>query len=95
MFLHRLSPVARAVPAGTVIHVRDLPPGIFFVSPERWLGGLADYTLKSWLDLTEPATRVEIVVESTSPLRRTAPRDLHLDVRSANGFVVVAVSLLD
>ncbi len=95
MLLHRLSPVARAVSPGTVIHIRDLPPGIFFVSPERWLGGVADYTLKSWLDLTEPAARIEIVVESTSALRRTAPRDLHLDVRSADGFVVVAVSLLE
>lgn len=95
MLLHRLSSVARAVPAGTVIHVRDLPPGIFFVSPKRWLGGLTDYTLKSWLDLTEPATQTTIVVESGSTLRRAAPKDLHLDVRSADGVVVVAVSLLD
>jgi hypothetical protein len=95
LFLHRLSSVARAVPAGAVIHVRGLPPGIFFVSPERRLGGLADYTLKSWLDLTEPATRIEIVVESTSPLRRAAPKDLQLDVTSTDGFVVVVVSLFD
>lgn len=81
--LHRLSQAITDLPDRSTIHIYDLPVGIATYQTKiphaKSVSYLTDYTIKSWLDLTDPDNRIDVVVENRTVLP-TYPRDIDLKI---------------
>ncbi len=83
MILHKLSEAISELPDHTTIHIYDLPAGIASyetITPHaKSVAYLADYSIKSYLDLTNSDNRIGVVVKNTTVLS-TYPRDIDLEM---------------
>ena len=94
--LHRFTQVVDELPNDAVVEVFNLPERIASyettIPHVKTPSYLADYSIKSWLDLHRPANRVTVLVSSRSK-PESYPRDLDLEVRKGeNNNVEVTVS---
>lgn len=89
--LRELSDATPSFSASAKLHIHDLPRGISAyqnaVPRAKSVGYLTGHSIKSWLDMTAPENRVDIVVESYSLLPRY-PVSLTLDIKPEPGNVV-------
>ena len=98
MFLYRLSEIVTDLPNDAVIHVYNLPDGISSYEAKiphaKEVAYLADYSIKSWLDLNYPNNHIEVVVHSRSkPL--TCPSDLDLEIKTGEDNNVTIIVRFD
>ncbi|MDQ7783903.1 MAG: hypothetical protein RDU20_13555 [Desulfomonilaceae bacterium] len=90
-FLNQLIDPAATFNINSTIEVENLPSFITRYESQipraRDVGYLNDYGIKSWLNLHSPDNRMKVVVLSRfSP--ETAPRRMHVDVRSVEAHTV-------
>jgi 4-amino-4-deoxy-L-arabinose transferase-like glycosyltransferase len=95
VILNKLSETVARLPNHTTIHIYNLPQQIASYQTRiprvKSFGNLLDHSIKSWLDLTHPDNRIEVVVEKQSILS-TYPRDLDLEIkaeRNNNSVVII------
>jgi hypothetical protein len=88
MILNKLSEAVTELPDHTTIHIYDLPAGISTYATKiphvQSVRYLADYSIKSYLNMTNPDNRIEVVVENTTDLS-IYPRDINLEITMEPG----------
>jgi hypothetical protein len=93
--LKRITEVADELPNDAVVEVFNLPDGIASyettIPHVKTPSYLADYSIKSWLDLHRPSNRITVRVSSRSKLD-SYPRELDLEVRKGETNIQVIVS---
>ncbi len=95
MFLYSILGIITELPNDAVIHVYNLPNGISSyearILHSKEVAYLADYSIKSWLNLNYPNNHMKVVVHSRS--RPTlCPSDLDLEIKTEeDGNVVIIV----
>jgi hypothetical protein len=97
--LHRFTEVADELPNDAVVEVFNLPERIASyettIPHVKTPSYLADYSIKSWLDLHRPANKVTVLVSSRSK-PESYPRDVDLEVKQGeNKNVEVIISFED
>ena len=97
--LHRLTQVVDELPNDAVVEVFNLPERIASyettIPHVKTPSYLADYSIKSWLDLHRPANRITVLV-STRSKPESFPRGLDLEVKKGgNKNVEVTISFED
>lgn len=95
VILTEVSRVSAELPPGTTIHIYGLPDGIASYSSEthhvRSVGYLKDYSIKSWLDLTDPGGGFDVTASKYSVFE-TYPEDLNFDVQlQQDGSVLIVL----
>lgn len=72
IILHGLSGFLAKLPNDAVLHVYNLPSGISSYEAEiphaKEVAYLADFSIKSWLDLNHPTNQMEVIVHNRSKL---------------------------
>jgi len=95
VILDEVSRVSAELPPGTTIHIYGLPDGIASYSSEtphvRSVRYLKDYSIRSWLNLTDPGSEIDIVTSQYSVFE-TYPENLNFDVQlQQDGSVVIVI----
>jgi len=98
MFLCELSELVPKLPNDATIHIYNLPDGISSyearIPHAKEVAYLADYSIKSWLDLNYPSNDMKVVIDHRSR-PATLPNDLCLEIEPRDDLDIAIRVKLD